>query len=105
MTQRGARRALYQIGGFLAMDNPIDWEFIAHMKEGRLKSYTVSPPLLVKWKVFGPGDTDNDYGFTPKTNDTVDRTQGGGLSKGLLSSARMTLKVLDGKFHKWQNGQ
>lgn len=105
MTQRGARRALYQIGGFLAMDNPIDWEFISHMQDGRLKSYTISPPTLVKWKTFGPGDTDNDYGHEVKVNGDVDTTQGGGASKGLLNSARMALKVLDGKFHKWKQGE
>ena len=100
MTQRGARRALYQIGGFQSMDNPIDWEFISHAQDGRLKSYTVSPPILQKWKTFGPGDTDNDYGHTVKADDH-DTTQGGGASKGLLNSARMGLKVLDGKFHAW----
>ncbi|KAJ4346631.1 uncharacterized protein N0V89_010562 [Didymosphaeria variabile] len=102
MTQRGARRALYQIGGFLAMDSPIDLEFIQHAKDGRLKSYTISPPTLVKWKVFGPGDTDNDYGFDFKANPDQDTTQGGGQSKGLLSSARQALKALDGKFHTWK---
>ncbi|KAJ4293341.1 hypothetical protein N0V90_008623 [Kalmusia sp. IMI 367209] len=105
MTQRGARRALYQIGGFQPMDNPIDWEFISHMKDGRLKSYTMSPPALVKWKVFGPGDTDNDYGHEYKVTDKIDTSQAGGLSKGLMSSAREALKVLDGSFHTWQNGQ
>ncbi|KAF1968730.1 hypothetical protein BU23DRAFT_479468 [Bimuria novae-zelandiae CBS 107.79] len=102
MTQRGARRALYQIGGFQAMDVPIDLEFIDHMNHGRMVSYTISPPTLVKWKVFGPGDTDNDYGHEFKAKEDVDATQGGGQSKGLLNSAREGLKVLDGQFHKWK---
>lgn len=105
MTQRGARRALYQIGGWLPIDNPIDWEFVAHMKEGRLKSYTMSPPALVKWKVFGPGDTDNDYGFEYKDDDKVDRSVAGGQSKGLLNSARQALKILDQEVHVWKNGE
>jgi len=67
-----------------------------------LVSYTMSPPALVKWKTFGKGDTDNDYGWEPKIDDKIDTSQGGGKSQGLMSSAREALKVLDGKFHEWK---
>jgi hypothetical protein len=102
MSLRGAKRSLYQIGGFKPATEPgVDLEFITHHKEGRLRGYTMSPPAFVKWRTKGSGDTDNFYGSTAKLPDSVDQSTAGGVSKGLYKSVRGKLADLDGVFHEW----
>jgi len=102
MSLRGAKRALYQIGGFKPATEPgIDLEFISHHKEGRLRGYTMSPPAFVKWRTKGSGDTDNFYGDRAKLPDSVDQSTAGGESKGLVRSVRGKLAELNGVFHEW----
>jgi hypothetical protein len=102
MSLRGAKRSLYQIGGFQpAVEHGIDLEFISHHKEGRLRGYTMSPPPFVKWRTKGSGDTDNFYGDRAPLPETVDQSTAGGESKGLVRSVRKKLGELDGMFFNW----
>ncbi|KAF2685044.1 glycosyltransferase family 25 protein [Lentithecium fluviatile CBS 122367] len=99
---RGAKRSLYQIGGYKPATEPgIDLEFITHHKEGRLRGYTLSPPPFVKWRTKGIGDTDNFYGDRAELSDDIDQSTAGGESKGLLRSVRAKLEELDGVVREW----
>ena len=95
LSQRGARRSLYQIGGFKSIDAPVDVEYIHHMLDGRLKSYAVSPPPLVHWRTPGPNFSDNEYDIIVEDDKDSDHSQSAGFSEGLLHSARVALETLD----------
>jgi GR25 family glycosyltransferase involved in LPS biosynthesis len=109
ISNKGARRALYQMGGFKPIKMAVDLEFIHHNREGRLNSYTMSPPPFVKWDTKGKGNSDNSYRRRSvnrrrdghEKSEDMGSSTAGGSSKGLKHSVRKSLSALDGVVHEW----
>lgn len=81
VTQHAARRMLLEMNEWLPF--PVDITMIHYISEGRLKAYSVLPPLLVQWR------NTND----PRKNSDI---EGAGIELdrnwGILRSARKHLK-------------
>jgi hypothetical protein len=60
VTQRGAQRLLYHVGGVVPFGSAIDLTLTDRIKEGLLRSFTVIPPLITPWKTGGVKDSDID---------------------------------------------
>ncbi|KAF2115868.1 hypothetical protein BDV96DRAFT_687040 [Lophiotrema nucula] len=107
LSNLGARRALYQIGGFHSIHTAVDVEMIEHLESGQLAGYTVTPPPFVKWGVHGRGETDNFYQhfedqLEEEKDKDLDRSMAGGWSSGLMTSARKALGVLGAPAREWE---
>lgn len=60
VTQLGAQRLLYNVGGVKPIGSPVDLAMNDQVKRGFLRGYTVVPPLFTAWKTGGLLDSDID---------------------------------------------
>jgi hypothetical protein len=99
VTQRGARRLLYNVGGVKRIGSAMDLALNDQVKRGYLKAYTVIPPLFTTWKIGGAQDSDIDdikeKEKEPKDGETFELG-----SKNLWSSARARMKQTLGDIYR-----
>jgi hypothetical protein len=87
VTQLGAKKLLYNIGGYKGMGAPVDLAMTGLIKDGIIKGVTVIPPLIVDFML----DEKSDINKEP-----VEEPIGPlhGSSENLKNSARTALAVL-----------
>ena len=88
----GAKRMLYQIGGWRLFGLPVDNEIAFRTQEGKLSGYTLTPPAFTAWHTGGSRDSDNNAGI--ENNGFSSQGVAGGSSPGLLNSARKAMAEL-----------
>lgn len=87
LTQNGAKKLLYNVGGYMGIDTPVDLAMVSTVRAGLAKGVTVLPPLIVDFKL----DEKSDINKEP-----VEKPIGPlqGTSENLKQSARMALAEL-----------
>jgi hypothetical protein len=90
LSQMGARRMLYNIGGWRPFGHPVDNEIAWRTSEGMVSGYTMTPPAFTSWRVGGAQDSDNDAGMNAKPVSTEGPQNG--VSLGMKNSVRRHLK-------------
>lgn len=87
LTQKGAERLLYNIGGYKGMSEPVDLAIASTVKNGLAKGVTVIPPLIVDFVLNEKSDINKEPVDVP-----IGPLQG--TSNNLRNSARKALAVL-----------
>ncbi len=95
VTQRGARRLLYNVGGVKRIGSALDLAMNDQVQKGYLKAYTVIPPLITTWKIGGAQDSDIDN-IEEKEKELKDGETFELGSGNLWSSARETMNQILG---------
>jgi len=90
VTQRGAQRLLYNVGGVKRIGSPVDLAMTDQIKKGHLKAYTIIPPLITAWKIGGVQDSDIDNIKVDEGPSKEDKNVEVG-SKNLWNSARVQM--------------
>jgi hypothetical protein len=87
VTQQGAKKLLYNIGGYKGMSAPVDLAMVGLLKDGIVKGVTALPPIIVPFNIEGKSDINNG---------PVEKPIGPlhGVSKDLKNSARSALAAL-----------
>ncbi|KAK9312008.1 hypothetical protein V1524DRAFT_370418 [Lipomyces starkeyi] len=84
VTRKGAQRLLLNLS-YLSLRAPVDLDIAWTLQDGRLRGYTVTPPLFTPWRVGGQKDSDN----MPDPDQPIGGNGNiGGASGNLKSSAR-----------------
>jgi hypothetical protein len=86
LSQMGARRMLYNIGGWHPLDHAVDIEIALRTQDGKLSGYTLTPPLFTYWRSGGSQDSDNDQELDGRPVNTEGPRSG--ASTGIKSSVR-----------------
>lgn len=87
MTYHGAKRLLYNIGGVEGNDLAVDEALADREKNGKIKGYTVLPPVMTAWKVNNERDSDIE---------TVDGISSKGFKKeGSENLRESTRKIME----------
>jgi hypothetical protein len=87
LTQNGAKKLLYNVGGYKGIDAPVDVAMASTIKAGLVKGVTVLPPLIVDFKL----DEKSDINKEP-VKEPIGPLQG--TSENLRQSARKALAEL-----------
>ncbi|KAK9385117.1 hypothetical protein V1515DRAFT_297219 [Lipomyces mesembrius] len=88
ITRRGAQRLLLNLS-YLGLRGPVDNDMAWTLQDGKVRGYTVTPPLFAAWRVGGQKDSDN---YTPNSNQAMAESGNrAGSSKNLKSSARVAM--------------
>ncbi|KAK9242965.1 hypothetical protein V1506DRAFT_463847 [Lipomyces tetrasporus] len=97
VTRRGAQRLLLNLS-YMGLRGPVDNDMAWTLQDGKIRGYTVTPPLFTAWRVGGQKDSDN---VTPDQNQPiVGKGNKGGTSRNLKSSARIAM-VKELEMHNW----
>lgn len=90
----GAMRMLYQIGGWRGFGGGVDNEISWRTQDGKLRGWTLTPPIFTAWRTGGSRDSDNDMGID--SQGLGEKGNMGGWSDGIVRSARRAMaEVLD----------
>ncbi|KAK9358179.1 hypothetical protein V1504DRAFT_428344 [Lipomyces starkeyi] len=88
ITRKGAQRLLLNLS-YLGLRGPVDNDMAWTLQDGKIRGYTVTPPLFAAWRVGGQKDSDN---YTPNPNEAMaENGNRAGLSQNLKSSARVAM--------------
>ncbi|KAK9374026.1 uncharacterized protein V1513DRAFT_401520 [Lipomyces chichibuensis] len=88
ITRIGAQRLLLNLS-YLGLRGPVDNDMAWTLQDGKIRGYTVTPPLFAAWRVGGQKDSDN---YTPDPNEAMAKNGNrAGLSQNLKSSARLAM--------------
>ncbi|KAK9491431.1 hypothetical protein V1508DRAFT_207589 [Lipomyces doorenjongii] len=88
ITRRGAQRLLLNLS-YLGLRGPVDNDMAWTLQDGKIRGYTVTPPLFAAWRVGGQKDSDN---YTPNPNQAMaEKGNRAGSSQNLKSSARVAM--------------
>ncbi|KAK9482271.1 hypothetical protein V1527DRAFT_492891 [Lipomyces starkeyi] len=88
ITRKGAQRLLLNLS-YLGLRGPVDNDMAWTLQDGKIRGYTVTPPLFTAWRVGGQKDSDN---YTPNPNEAMaENGNRAGLSQNLKSSARVAM--------------
>lgn len=91
VTRRGAEKLLYHIGGYNGIGSPVDLAMIDAVQNGKVKSYTVVPPLFNPFKTGGEKDSDIDKEFNDGSYENGNTETG--QSENLRQSVRAAMKA------------
>ncbi|KAK9466186.1 hypothetical protein V1512DRAFT_264063 [Lipomyces arxii] len=86
VSYRGAQRLLYHLS-YKELIDTLDYSIMNLIKDGNLRGWTVSPPIMSEWKIKGASDSDL------KTLKSLGNSGGNmaGISAGIMHSARKAL--------------
>jgi hypothetical protein len=87
LTQQGAKKLLYNLGGYRGLGAPVDLAMASAVHDGLVKSLTVLPPLIVDFVLAMKSDINDE-----PVEEAVGPLQG--TSENLRNSARKALAVL-----------
>ncbi|KAK9428670.1 hypothetical protein V1505DRAFT_416742 [Lipomyces doorenjongii] len=88
ITRKGAQRLLLNLS-YLGLRGPVDNDMAWTLQDGKIRGYTVTPPLFAAWRVGGQKDSDN---YTPNPNQAMaENGNRAGSSQNLKSSARVAM--------------
>ncbi|KAK9242142.1 hypothetical protein V1506DRAFT_563142 [Lipomyces tetrasporus] len=87
ITRRGAQRLLLNLS-YLSLRGPVDMDMMWKLQEGKVRGYSVTPPLFSAWRVGGQKDSDNKP--DPKLP-ISGKGNIGGSSRNIKSSARVAM--------------
>ncbi|KAK9327870.1 hypothetical protein V1520DRAFT_347566 [Lipomyces starkeyi] len=88
ISRKGAQRLLLNLS-YLGLRGPVDNDMAWTLQDGKIRGYTVTPPLFAAWRVGGQKDSDN---YTPNPNEAMaENGNRAGLSQNLKSSARVAM--------------
>jgi hypothetical protein len=98
---RGAQRLLYLLS-WRSLDKTLDWSISAELESGRVKGWTVMPPLFGTWAPGGGGFGDSDINKGAEGLDL--QANGGnikGVSRGTADSVRSRFSELIESESRW----
>ncbi|KAK9350904.1 hypothetical protein V1505DRAFT_381669 [Lipomyces doorenjongii] len=98
VTRRGAQRLLLNLG-YLSLRGPVDMDMMWKLQEGKLRGYSVTPPLLSAWRVGGQKDSDNKHDSKLSVSGKGNE---GGWSRNIKNSARIEM-VKELAMDNWQD--
>ncbi|KAK9375623.1 uncharacterized protein V1513DRAFT_377531 [Lipomyces chichibuensis] len=87
ITRRGAQRLLLNLS-YLSLRGPVDMDMMWRLQEGKIRGYSITPPLFSAWRVGGQKDSDN------KINPNLPvsgKGNSGGWSRNIKTSARIAM--------------
>jgi hypothetical protein len=87
ITQKGAEKLLYNLGGYKGLDQPVDLAMAETVRSGITKAVTVIPPLIVDFSLDIKSDINQ-----PPVDEPIGPLQG--KSSNLRKSARDALAAL-----------
>ncbi|KAK9372291.1 uncharacterized protein V1513DRAFT_385109 [Lipomyces chichibuensis] len=87
VTRKGAQRLLLNLS-YLNLRAPVDLDIAWTLQDGKIRGYTVTPPLFTPWRVDGQKDSDN---MPDPDQPIVGNGNIGGVSGNLKSSARVAM--------------
>ncbi|KAK9478298.1 hypothetical protein V1514DRAFT_307396 [Lipomyces japonicus] len=88
VTRRGAQRLLLNLS-YLGLRGPVDNDMAWTFQDGKLRGYSVNPPIFNPWRVGGQKDSDN---FTPNSDQSIEGSGNkAGSSSNIKNSARKAL--------------
>ncbi|KAK9327851.1 hypothetical protein V1520DRAFT_23527 [Lipomyces starkeyi] len=87
ITRRGAQRLLLNLS-YLSLRGPVDMDMMWTLQEGKLRGYSITPPLFTAWRVGGQKDSDNKHDPNLPMSG---KGNSGGWSNNIKSSARIAM--------------
>ncbi|KAK9328764.1 hypothetical protein V1520DRAFT_345139 [Lipomyces starkeyi] len=70
ITRQGAQRLLFTMS-YIGLHGAVDEDMTRLFREGRLKGYTITPPVFSQFRVGGAKDTDNKLPGDPRLGDSI----------------------------------
>ncbi|KAK9350499.1 hypothetical protein V1523DRAFT_355260 [Lipomyces doorenjongii] len=87
VTRKGAQRLLLNLS-YLDLRAPVDLDIAWTLRDGKVRGYTVTPPLFTPWRVGGQKDSDN---MPDPDQSIVGNGNIGGVSGNIKNSARVAM--------------
>ncbi|KAK9367560.1 hypothetical protein V1509DRAFT_626308 [Lipomyces kononenkoae] len=88
ITRKGAQRLLLNLS-YLGLRGPVDNDMAWTLRDGKIRGYSITPPLFSAWRVGGQKDSDIDGQNLDQP--IVQNGNKGGVSKNLKNSARVAM--------------
>ncbi|KAK9238801.1 hypothetical protein V1525DRAFT_80992 [Lipomyces kononenkoae] len=89
ITRQGAQRLLLNLS-YLGLRGPVDNDIAWTLQDGKIRGYSLTPPVFAAWRVGGQKDSDIDGKYDPNKPISENGNRGG-ESKNLKSSARVAM--------------